>query len=81
MSTPPAARSPLPRLDAFHDRNVEAVQGRLKARSRVGLMRYGTDTRRADFDARRWLRELQDELLDAAVYIEAALNAIDDGRV
>jgi len=62
--------------DPFHDANVEAVRQRLEERAAVGLRKYGTDTARDDYDAAAWLRELQEELLDAAVYIEAALGQL-----
>lgn len=53
------------------DPNVERVRERLRERAAAGLTRYGTDTTREDFGRADWLRELQDELLDAAVYVEA----------
>ena len=56
------------------DKNIEAVIERLQHRSTVGLRKYGVTTERMDLSARDWLRHLQDELLDAAVYIEAALS-------
>lgn len=62
------------------DQNVAAVRDRLEERARRGLEKYGTDTTRADFDASRWLRETQEELLDAAVYIEAVLAQLADER-
>ena len=49
----------------------------MRARARVGLRKYGTDTTRADFDACAWLRELQAELLDGAIYCEAAIRKLE----
>ncbi len=63
--------------DDFHDRNVEAVAKLMQARAKLGLADYGCDTTRADFDAIRWLRELQKELLDAAIYCEAAIGKLE----
>lgn len=52
------------------DKNVEAVRHRLLSRSQVGLRKYGVTTDRNDIDFLGWLTHLQEELLDAAVYIE-----------
>ena len=52
------------------DRNVEAVRELLRQRSEAGLVKYGTTTERTDIDVLRWLQHLQEELLDAAVYVE-----------
>lgn len=56
------------------DRNVEAVRAKLLARSEVGLRKYGVTTERGDLSVRDWLTHLQEELMDACVYIEAALQ-------
>lgn len=55
------------------DRNVEAVKTMLDERAERGLRKYGVTTEREDLNAAEWLRHLQEELLDAAVYIEAIL--------
>lgn len=52
------------------DRNVEAVRARLLSRMQAGLAKYGTTTERTDIDLAGWLQHLQEELLDAAVYVE-----------
>jgi hypothetical protein len=57
------------------DPNVEAVRRKLLERSAVGVRKYGTTTARDDLSLRDWLVHLQEELMDAAVYIEAALSA------
>ncbi|HEY9143285.1 MAG TPA: hypothetical protein VIM90_04550 [Arenimonas sp.] len=53
------------------DANVEAVRTMLIERSVVGLAKYGTTTERKDLSSRDWLQHLQEELLDAAVYVQA----------
>lgn len=55
------------------DRNVEAIRDRLAERSARGIAKYGTTTERGDLSRVEWLRHLQEELLDGAVYIEAAI--------
>jgi hypothetical protein len=52
------------------DKNVEAVRESLKNRMEVGFKKYGVTTERTDIDLMGWLQHLQEELLDAAVYVE-----------
>lgn len=60
------------------DGNVEAVREMLLSRSIVGLMKYGVTTERGDLSLGDWLQHLQEELLDAAVYVQAAKAKADD---
>lgn len=55
------------------DTNVTAVRAKLLKRSRLGLSKYGVTTDRAGLTPEQWLAHLQEELMDGAVYIEAAL--------
>lgn len=52
------------------DKNVEAVRRMLFQRQSAGFRKYGTNTERTDIDLMGWLQHLQEELLDAAVYVE-----------
>ena len=52
------------------DKNVVAVQEMLDSRMRIGYNKYGVTTERDDIDLLGWLQHLQEELLDAAVYIQ-----------
>ena len=61
------------------DSNVESVRDKLAARAEVGLRKYGVTTERDDLSAREWLTHLQEELMDACVYIEAFLNTPGTG--
>ena len=62
-----ATRQPL-------DQNVREVQRRLGDRAIAGLGKYKVTTERTDIDLVGWLTHLQEELLDAAVYIERTLS-------
>lgn len=53
------------------DVNVEVVRQKLLDRSRVGLEKYGVTTMRTDLGLPEWLIHLQEELLDASVYVQA----------
>lgn len=52
------------------DKNVEAVRQAFKDRADIGLKKYGTTTERFDIDLMGWLQHLQEELMDAVIYIE-----------
>ena len=57
-------------LDDMVDPNVESVMDSYRSRDKVGFDKYGTDTTRTDIDLMGWLTHLQEELMDATVYIE-----------
>jgi hypothetical protein len=52
------------------DKNVINVTKQLTSRMETGYNKYGVTTERTDIDLLGWLQHLQEELLDAAVYIE-----------
>ena len=52
------------------DKNVENVVSQLRAREERGLSKYGVNTERTDLSTLEWLQHLQEELMDATVYIE-----------
>ena len=52
------------------DRNVENVITQLRDREEQGMIKYGVNTERKDLSTLEWLQHLQEELMDATVYIE-----------
>ena len=52
------------------DRNVEKVITQLRDREEEGMRKYGVNTERKDLTTLQWLQHLQEELMDASVYIE-----------
>ena len=52
------------------DKNVEKVITQLRDREEEGLRKYGVNTERTDLTSLEWLQHLQEELMDASVYIE-----------
>lgn len=52
------------------DCNVEDVVQKFRARSRTGYQKYGVTTERGDLTLLEWLIHLQDELMDATIYVE-----------
>jgi len=65
------------KLAASPDANVESIRAKLLERSKVGLAKYGVTTERTDLDTKAWLKHLQEELMDAAVYCEAAMSELE----
>ena len=58
------------------DKNVENVVKQLRDREEEGLRKYGVNTERKDLSQLKWLQHLQEELMDATVYIEKLKNEI-----
>lgn len=52
------------------DANVEQVRQRMLDRSIIGLKKYGVTTERNDLTPEQWIVHLEEELLDAVVYIQ-----------
>ena len=60
------------------DKNVENVVKQLRTREEQGLRKYGVNTERIDLSTVQWLQHLQEELMDASVYIEKLKNGIKE---
>lgn len=58
------------------DKNVTAVIKQLEQRMNIGYNKYGVTTEREDVDLLGWLQHLQEELMDAAVYVERLKNEV-----
>lgn len=52
----------------------EKVIKKIRDRAETGYKKYGVTVEREDYTDIDWLLHLQEELLDAAVYIEALLS-------
>ena len=52
------------------DKNVEGVIDQLRTREQQGMEKYGVNTERTDLTTIEWLQHLQEELMDACVYVE-----------
>jgi hypothetical protein len=58
------------------DKNVDNVITQLRAREQKGMIKYGVNTERTDLTTLEWLQHLQEELMDACVYIEKLKHEI-----
>ena len=52
------------------DSIVESVLDKFKERSEEGIKKYGVTMDRKDLSGLEWLNHLQEELMDATLYIE-----------
>lgn len=64
----------------MQDKNVEAIREMLRSRMETGYKKYGVTTERTDIDFLGWLQHLQEELLDAAVYIERLKDEVKNAK-
>ena len=60
------------------DPNVEEVREMLYNRMQAGYNKYGVTTERTDIDLMGWLQHLQEELLDAAVYVQRLKKEVNN---
>jgi hypothetical protein len=56
---------------------VESVINQFKDRSNVGIKKYGVTLDRDDLTMLEWLIHLQQELMDATLYIEKLKSKLD----
>ena len=56
----------------------ERVIAKIRSRADVGKAKYGVTMERDDLDLLAWLQHLQEELMDAAVYVERLMDEVKD---
>lgn len=62
------------------DKHVKAVVKLFKERSKLGIAKYGTTLERQDLDLIDWLEHLQQELMDATLYVERLKHDVKHNR-
>lgn len=60
------------------DNIVERVVSLFRSRSQRGIDKYGTTLDKNELSNREWLQHLQEELMDAALYVEKIKSIIDE---
>lgn len=71
--------NPKPEISKF-DGNVSKVVELLYSRMERGYQKYGVTTERNDIDFLGWIQHLQEELLDASVYLERLKKEYNESR-
>lgn len=59
------------------DKIVESVVDKYQQRSVVGQEKYGVTLERSDLNFAEWLTHLQEELMDASLYIEKLKSELE----
>ena len=62
------------------DNNVKNVCASLRERENRGMSKYGVNTERDDLSILEWLQHLQEELMDACVYVEKLKGEIKNEK-
>lgn len=63
------------------DKFVEEVMHKYEMRSVAGILKYGTTLERNDLSLVEWLNHLQEELMDATLYIQKLKSELPDGLI
>ena len=63
-----------PKKDSY----VQIVKAKFEERSQTGIKKYNTTLEREDLDLQDWLNHLQEELMDATLYIERLKAELKD---
>jgi len=58
----------------------DSVCKKILDRATVGKKKYGVTMERDDLNFTQWMSHLQEELMDAIVYIEKVINNKDSGE-
>ncbi len=56
------------------DQNVVDLCAKFYRRSNLGFKKYGCTTKRTDLTEKEWLIHLQEELMDACVYLQKVIG-------
>lgn len=66
--------------EAMKDTNVQKVIDSFQYREERGMRKYGVNTDRTDLSTMEWLQHLQEELMDACVYVEKLKGELSDEK-
>ena len=58
----------------------DSVCKKILDRAKVGKEKYGVTMERKDLNFKQWMTHLQEEHMDAVVYIEKVINNKDSGE-
>ena len=64
--------------EQMKDTIVESVIEQFKQRSEAGINKYGVTLDREDLNALEWLQHLQEELMDATLYVQKLKEKLND---
>ena len=59
-------------------KHEDEVCKKIQQRAELGKGKYGTTMEREDLSVHEWLNHLQEELMDAILYIQSARDELND---
>lgn len=59
------------------DKIVQEIKDKFEQRSQLGIKKYGITLERDDLSAEEWVNHLQDELMDAILYLQRLKHDIN----
>jgi hypothetical protein len=59
------------------DKIVQEIKDKFEQRSQLGINKYGTTLERDDLTAEEWVNHLQEELMDAILYLQRLKHDIN----
>ena len=62
------------------DTIVESVIEQFKQRSKTGINKYGVTLDREDLNTLQWLQHLQEELMDATLYVQKLKEKLNEKK-
>lgn len=63
------------------DTIVDAVVQSFQERSRAGQLKYGTTLDRTDLTPQQWAQHMQEELMDAILYLERLKREMSASKI
>jgi hypothetical protein len=60
------------------DKYVQSVKEKFEERSQTGIKKYNTTLEREDLSLTDWLTHLQEELMDATLYVERLKESVKE---
>jgi hypothetical protein len=61
---------PIKKVKLKKDKYVQSVKDKFEERSQTGIKKYNTTLEREDLNFLDWINHLQEELMDATLYLE-----------
>ena len=65
----------------MEDTVVASVVAKYQERSALGIRKYGTTLDRSDLTLEQWITHVQEELMDATLYLEKLRREVESRKV
>jgi hypothetical protein len=62
--------------DGYRSNTLDSVVAEFHRREELGLKKYGASIDRSDLKLSEWLQHLKEELMDATLYVQRALDLV-----